>query len=269
MLSWFLRSRRTCLAVLNTAVKSWYYKIFSKFWWTCWVKLLCVFRINEDPKWHKPIELDLIFGYGQFWLQPLSLEGMPPPLLSVQLSLTGDQRDWRWGWEWGQRGFFEAQVLKSSLSPSPNPYLQSLAPRPLFPPQAHAFEISLPLYRAGLDHLLNLRRQGPSGNTSFFSLPSPEPHMSGSRLCSPLQEWLKIWFGLELRVSFSREGKRNHVTDHGSLWVYPAAWLPLFPLDSTLTGECPGLFVDQRGSHLLPVATECLECGWPTLAYVL
>ena len=30
VLSWFLRSRRTCLSVLNTSVKSWYYKIFSK-----------------------------------------------------------------------------------------------------------------------------------------------------------------------------------------------------------------------------------------------
>lgn len=71
VLSWFLRSRRTCLSVLNTSVKSWYYKSFSKILMNLLSKSAVFSGIDEKTsKWHKPMELDLIFGYGQFWLQP-------------------------------------------------------------------------------------------------------------------------------------------------------------------------------------------------------
>ena len=67
------------------------------------------------------------------------LPGRYALLLCCQCScpLTGDQRDWRWGWEWGQRRFFEAQVLKSSLSPSPQALPSVTCTKASFPSPKH------------------------------------------------------------------------------------------------------------------------------------
>ena len=210
VLSWFLRSRRTCLSVLNTSVKSWYYKSFSKILMNLLSKSAPFSGIDEKTsKWHKPVELDLIFGYGQFWLQPQKACLYPRRhtlLLCAQgcCHLTGGGDG---------NGDKEVSLKLRCLSHLyvllPSPYLQSLAPRPLFPPPSTCLWNFSSLVQSRPWPSFKPKAAGVLVGTQFFFLSPAQNHICLALGFIPLQEWLKIWFGLELRVSFSRKGKET------------------------------------------------------------
>lgn len=175
VLSCFLRSRTTCLSLLNTSVKSWYHKSFGKILMNMFSESSLCFPGERS----KPCSQHMLWNYvcslvlANSGSTPTSSLSFIPSFCALNAAViwwvTKEARGMD---EDGEKGFFEAQVYISSLNSIPPLSRPVTGTKASFPSLKHIpLKFLFPCTKQALTLTSTwfcLKQQGTNGHMTFF-----------------------------------------------------------------------------------------------------